>query len=75
MDQYDLLSIESSKYQDVAGRILKKSSLGYAFENLMLLNASLIEQKRPAVTRKSSFEYRNKPMIITPFANLRRPEI
>ena len=54
---------------------IKKNSLGYAFAKLMLLNESFIEQKRPAVTRKSSFEYRNKPMIITPFGNLRRPEI
>ena len=75
MDQYDSLSFESSNYQDAAGRILRNSSLGYAFANLMLLKESLIEQKRPAVTRKSSFEYRIKQRIITPFGNLRRPEI
>ena len=75
MDQYDSLSFESSNYQDAAGRVLKKNSPGYAFANLMLLNESFIEQKRPAVTRKSSFKNRNKPMIITPFGNFRRPEI
>ena len=75
MDQYDLLSFESSNYQDVVGRRFKKNSLGYALANLMLLNESFIEQKRPAVTRKSSFKYRNKSMIITPFGNFRRPEV
>ena len=74
MNQYDLLSFESSNYQDVVGRILKKSSLGYAFALLMLMKETLIEQKRPAVTRKNTFEKRNKSLIITRLGNFRRPE-